>query len=762
VLAAGLVSGAGEVGGRVVAASGSPLPGVVVEARGANGVTGTATSDEDGRYAIAELPAGSYQLSFQLAGFATSVRRDVAVQGGHATALHATLHLAATTEVVVTARRTFTDLSTLDPGQELAGIASAASSGVIAASQLEDRSMHRPADVLERVPGVVVSQHSGEGKANQYYVRGFNIDHGTDLALTVAGTPVNMPTNGHGQGYADASFLIPELIGGIQYKKGPYYAEEGDFSAAGAVNVGYLNLLDAPLAKLEAGEDGYRRALLAASPLLADGHLMLAFEGVGYDGPWVRPDDYRKLNALARYSRGSDLSGWSLTGAAYDGRWSSTDQVPRRATESGQLSRFGTIDSTDGGSSHRYSLSFDWQRAARGSLSRLSAYALDYELDLFSNFTYFLDDPERGDQFEQFDDRRVFGLRASHQRDASFLGRQNELGFGLQLRHDDIAGVGLYHTAARRRLETVREDSVLQTSGAAYVQLVTRWSAHVRTTLGLRGDRYRFDVDASLPANAGVETASLASPKLSLALGPWSDTELYLNFGYGFHSNDARGSTIQVDPGSGEPASRVDPLVRAKGAEIGVRTRAARNLHATATLWGLGLDSELLFVGDAGTTEASRPSRRVGFETTLDWSPRSWLNADASVAWSRARFQDQDAAGDRIPGSIEGVVAAGLSADPRGPWFGSLRARYFGPRALIEDNSVRSRAATLLSAQLGYELRPGWRLKLDVFNLLNAQASDVDYFYASRLPGEPLAGVDDVHTHPLEPRAVRFGISASF
>ena len=753
----------GSLAGTVSDPANGALPGVTVDARPAGG--GTARSAETsraGEYRIDGLATGRWEVTFRLPNFASSVVHDVVVRPGAETRLDATLKLKLTAQVVVTARATFRDLATATSGDDLVGVASTASSGVVAASEIEDRPVARPGDLAEHVPGVIISQHSGEGKANQYYVRGFNIDHGTDLALSVAGMPVNLPTNAHGQGYADLNFVIPELAGGIRFKKGTYFAEEGDFSAAGAVHVDYLNVLERPIVKVEAGEYGYRRVLLAASPRVGDGNLLAAFELGTNDGPWARPDDYRKLNGVLRYSRGTAQSGLSLTGLLYDAKWNSTDQVPQRAIEAGTISRFGNIDPTDGGRSHRYSMIAAWQRADARSVTRVEGFVSEYALDLFSNFTYFLDDPQNGDQFEQRDDRWTAGLHASRLWVVGGTSHPTELSLGTQLRWDDIAPVGLYHTKARERLSTVLEDDVSQASAAAHVQADTQWTSRIRTVVGMRGDVYRFDVDSSDPRNSGRQTATRPSPKFSLVLGPWARNEFYASYGWGFHSNDARGATITRDPSTGEPAQRVDPLVRARGAEVGVRTLAARGLHATAVFWGLDLDSELVFVGDAGTTEPSRPSRRRGVELTAGYAPRAWIKLDASYAYSSARFTSPDPAGDHVPGAIEGVFAAGATLHDLRGWSASLRTRWFGPRPLIEDDSVRSKGSTLVSSDLAYALRPGWSVQATVFNLLDAKVSDIDYFYTSRLRGEPPEGVAGVHTHPSAPRTLRITLVGSF
>jgi outer membrane receptor protein involved in Fe transport len=514
--------------------------------------------------------------------------------------------------------------------------------------------------------------------------------------------------------------------------------------------------------KLEGGQDSFGRALLAGSSRIGDGHLLYAGEAYHADGPWVRGDDYKKWNGVLRFSKGDQRNGFSLTAMGYSGQWNSTDQVPDRAIASGLIDRFGYIDPTDAGKTHRYTLASEWRKSTSAGLTVAKVYGIDYGLDLYSDFTYFLDDPEHGDQFEQKDDRQVLGGSLSQRFLSHWFGKDTESVAGLQGRFDHIPTVGLYHTEARERLETIRQDRVNQSSGSVFFQTSIQWSPKLRTIAGLRGDLYNFDVTSDNPLNSGTRTSSLASPKLSVVMGPWTSTEVYANWGWGFHSNDARGAVQTIDPKTGASVQPVDPIVRAKGAEVGVRTVAAGRYHGTLAVWGLDIASELVFVGDAGTTEPSRPSRRLGFEWSNTYAANTWLTFDADLAYSRARFRDDDPAGDRIPGAVEGVASAGLTADGNAPLSGSLRLRYFGPRPLIEDNSVRSKASTTLNARVGYKLSRRYGLAVDVFNLTNAKVSDIDYFYASRLPGEPREGVDDVHTHPLEPFTVRASFSLSF
>jgi len=752
----------GSVTGRVLDQTGAALPGVTIEVSVPGTEPTTTVTDARGTYRVDGVPGPTADLTFRLINFSV-LRRTVSITLGATITADATLTLALNADVIVTGVSTFRNIADVEnPAENLVGIASAASQGAITAAQLEARPMMRAGEVLETVPGMIVSQHSGEGKANQYYLRGFNLDHGTDFSMTIAGVPVNAPTGAHAHGYADVGFLIPELVSGVQYKKGPYFADEGDFSAAGAANVNYVNVLDAPVVRLSGGHDKWGRIFGAASPAFAGGHLLAALELSHSDGPWERPDNYQKANAVLRFSRGDTRNGFSLTGTGYWADWDSTDQVPARAIADGRISRFGLVDPSDRGYSRRETVATEVQRSFGTSSLRGSAFVLRNRLNLFSNFTYFLDDPENGDQFEQAERRVTTGGRLVYRRLGRVFGRHTENAIGTQVRYDRLLPVGLYHTANRQRLSTTREDRVGQALTAAYGQSEIEWTRVVRTTIGVRTDLYTFDVTSHDPRNSGTGSDAMVSPKFAAAFGPWKGTEFYANAGMGYHSNDARGAVISVDPKTGEVAERVTPLVRANGAEFGVRTVAVRGLQSTVSLWYLGLDSELLFVGDAGTTEPGRPSRRVGVEWTNYWRVRPWLAADADVSFSRARFTDDDPVGREIPGALDRVISAGVAVEPKQPVFGSIRVRHFGPRPLIEDANVKSASTTLWNGELGYRMSARTRVVAEVFNLFDAKVADIDYFYASRLPGEPDEGIEDVHTHPALPRSARIALQISF
>lgn len=650
--------------------------------------------------------------------------------------------------------------------QGLVGLADSASEGTVTQKQITTRPWLRPGEVLETVPGLIVTQHSGDGKANQFFLRGFNLDHGTDFATFALGVPINLPTHAHGQGYTDVNFLIPELISTVRYRKGPYSVQQGDFGAAGSVAVDYVRALEQPFVETGFSENGFRRLVAGVSPRLGNGNLLVAGEAYRNDGPWDVPQRYRKSNGVLRYSQGSEGEGFDVSLLAYDAKWNATDQVASRAVDQGLIGRFGSLDPTSGGQTARTSLSAQWATRGADATTRASAYLVDYRLNLFSNFTYFASDPVNGDQFEQEDRRRYFGGALSRTWYVTLLGRNAEFTLGGRARQDDIDTVGLHLTRARERLTTIRSDDVTQRSLAAFAEASVSWTPWLRTVAGLRADRYEFDVASDTAANSGSVGDSIVTPKFTAVFGPFANTELYASVGHGFHSNDARGTTIRVNPDPrdaafGSAVDPVKPLVRARGSELGARTSLVPGLQTSLALWQLDLASELLFVGDAGTTEANRPSRRRGIEFANYWTPRPGLTLDADLAWSRARFRDPDTAGDRIPGAIERTASLGVAFDDRGAWFGGARVRYFGPRPLIEDDSVRSASSTLVNARLGYRFGKHAELVVDALNLLDRQVDDIQYLYESRLAGEA-APVNDVHFHPAEPRTFRVSIRVNF
>lgn len=644
------------------------------------------------------------------------------------------------------------------------GSSDAASQGVIGAELLKNRPALRPGEVLEFVPGMVVTQHSGDGKANQYFLRGFNLDHGTDFATSINGMPVNMPSHAHGQGYTDLNFLMPELVQRIEYRKGPYFAAHGDFSAAGSADIVYYKKLDAPFVSLELGQRGYRRSMVAGSKEISEGVTLLgAFEAMGNNGPWTVPENLKKTNALVTLSGGNATQGWSASAMNYSARWDSTDQVPERLIEAGSYNgqpfgRFDSLDVSDGGSTKRSSLSAEWHGKTGMYTDKVSAYAIKSNLNLFSNFTYALERHESSDQFSQQERRTVYGAAASrswsHKLGAQFDAQST---VGLQLRQDRL-NVSLFESDQRVIASTVRDDHVQQTLAGVYGETAVEWTPWLRTTTGLRFDQLKATVDSlTLPENAGSSRSNQLSPKLSVVLGPWEKTEFFINAGRGFHSNDVRGTTITVDPRSGDLTQKVPGLVSARGFELGARTEWLAGLQSSIALWRLNFDSELVYVGDAGNTEPGLPSKRSGLEWNNHWTPTSWFLLDADLTLSRARYTD----GSRITNAVDRVVTLAATLNKIQGWSATLQWRYIGSGALTNDNSVRMRPSINTNLRLRRDLTKNVELSLDVFNLFNRKNDDIQYYYESQLPGQTTP-VADRHVHPAEPRTLRVSMRVNF
>jgi outer membrane receptor protein involved in Fe transport len=553
------------------------------------------------------------------------------------------------------------------------------------------------------------------------------------------------------------------------------------------------------MAQVTVGSFGSKRLFGMGSTRIGEGTLLVAGEAGTYNGPWDNPDDVRKLNSLVRYTQGTALDGFSITGMAYANRWNSTDQVPQRAIASGNLGRYGTEDPSDGGNTDRFALSARVAGSDDAGSWKANAFAVKSGLDLFNNFTYFLSNPALGDQFHQHDDRVMAGANASRTINGSFAGRPIETTFGVQSRYDAI-DLALTDTYQRTFLANVRSDRVGEASVGLYAENAVHWTDWLRTTLGWRGDYYDAQVTSLFDANnSGRASEAIGSPKFRMVVGPFNKTELFLGAGMGMHSNDARGATATEDPG--DPATKLTSsplLVRTKGAEVGVRTRLVPGLDSSVSLFLLDQASEIVFAGDAGDTSASRASRRYGVEWTNHYRPRPWLEIDADLALTHARFVGYDsdqaavydslagyplaqigsAPGNYIPNAPAMVASAGVTVGEQTGWFGTLRWRYPGSSPLTEDNAFRSQAVSVFNGRVGYRTDNGWRVQLDVLNLFNATTSQISYAYGSLIKTDNLYnlcypaqiapasvcqnGVMDYVIHPIEPLAVRLIVAGTF
>jgi hypothetical protein len=757
--------------------SGAVISGAIVQVRNANGtVRMTTPSDAVGSFTISGLPAGSYRLVVSNPGFET---KDIPIIVGAGESL-------GPLRIALVVNSDSTTISVRGRQDSLVGVAESATQGTVGSTEIQDRPILRSGEVLETVPGVIITQHAGGGKANQYFLRGFNLDHGTDFAVFLDGMPLNLPSHAHGEGYSDMNTVIPEFVERVDYQKGPYFADVGNYGSAGNAHLEFFKSLPQNFFKVEGGMDGYGRAVFGRSQKLCSGSLLYGGEAYHDDGPWTHPDNYYKFNGLLTYSQGGDGNGFSITARGYHGTWHSSDQIAANAVP--LVGFFGTLNPTDGGNSQRYSLQAEWHRQDANSQTQLMAYGFYYDLDLFSDFTYYLTDPVRGDQFEQQDRRWVAGLDARHTIFSEWSGHKVENTFGLQVRNDWIRN-GLYQTEDRVRVDktdvssgttlpaTTEADRFTDTQAGFYVENKVQWAETFRTVAALRGDVGHVDVTSLVTsANSGTATKVLPSPKLSLIFGPWSNTEFYVQGGFSFHSNDARGATQTVEPVSADnpypntPSTRIPLLIPTKGGEIGVRTLATPHLQSTLSLWYLHSDSELQQDGDTGgTVPSQQPSNRYGVEWANYYTPTDHLAFDFDIADSRALFTSIDGpdaapgspGGKWVPEAVGWVIASGVTLHDHKGLSGSLRLRYFGPRNLTSDAIYRSNSTALLNAEVGYRFSETWRVSAEFLNLLNRRDHDIDYAYTSQITPTTTPAFTDVF-HPVEPFEVRIALRGTF
>ena len=774
---AGDIASPAQLSGTVADASGAVIAGATLQVRSADGaVLKTMHSDRNGSFSVSALPPGNYRLVVSNPDFET---KDLPINIG-------TVETPAPIRISLNIATVSTTVDVQGREDDLIGIADSGSQGTVGAKEIEDRPLLRSGEVLETVPGVIITQHAGGGKANQYFLRGFNLDHGTDFAIFMDGMPLNLPSHAHGEGYSDMNTVIPEFVRRVNFEKGPYYSDVGNYGSAGSAHLEFFKTLPQNFFRVEGGMYGYGRVVFGISQKLGAGNLLFGGEAYHDDGPWNRPDNYYKFNALLVYSCGEAVSGFSIAARAYHGNWRSSDQIAENAVP--LVGFFGTLNPTDGGHSQRYSLQTEWHRQRANSATQLMAYGFYYDLDLFSDFTYFLTDITRGDQFEQQDRRWVAGLDARHSNFTQWFGRKVENTVGLQVRNDWIHN-GLFQSENRVRVNktdsdtgttlpaTTQADRFTDTQVGFYAENRIQWAEKFRSVAALRGDLDYFDVTSLVtPANSGTAAKLLPSPKLSLIFGPWSKTEFYLQGGFSLHSNDGRGTTQAIEPVSAEnpypntPATQIPPLVPAKGAEVGLRTLAIPHLQATLSAWYLYSASELQQSGDTGGTIASKqPSNRYGFESANYYTPLAHLALDFDLADSKALFteiDEDDAApgnpgGRLVPEAVGLVVASGVALhDLRGFSYG-LRLRCFGPRNLTSDALFRSKMTALLNGEVGYQLGEKWRVSAEFLNLLDRTDHDIDYAYESQIAPAVTSAFTDVF-HPVEPFQVRFWLARRF
>ncbi len=646
--------------------------------------------------------------------------------------------------------------------QDLSGSTLAASAGEASARDLAARPLLRRGEMLEVIPGMVVTQHAGGGKANQYFLRGFNLDHGTDFATSLEGMPLNMRSHSHGQGYTDLNPLITEMVESLNYHKGSYAAQQGDMSSAGSADFRLWDALPKAILRTEVGSYNYYRAMAAGSirfgedpgQAISQG-ITAAMEGNYYDGPWSQGEESQRYNGLLRYFKSDPDTRLAVTLLGYQGVWSSTDQIPLNGLNDGTVDRYGSMDRSTGGSSQRYSLHGLFEHRDEDVVTKASAYVIQYGLDLYSNFSYLTEEGSSA-QFNQFEQRWVAGgelARTWEKRD--WFGVPTQVTVGTQLRSDWIDGIGLWNTSQREVVSRTRQDDLQQHSLGVYFEVQNSWASWFRTVSGLRADGFLFDTRRSSDPGQDDAQAALLSPKFSAIFGPWNRTEAFFNLATGFHSNDARGVMASQQP--------ADALVRTLGGEVGVRTSALEGLTSAVALYWLRSDSELVYVGDEGRNEPGPASQRYGVEISNYWRPTSWFSLDGEAAFTQARLDLPAGQARHIPNSVPIMLSAGMTLGAQGDkpgWFSSLRLRSFANSPLNEGNTAKSRDSLLVNASVGLRGKD-WEVAADVLNLLDRQDWDIAYFYGSRhrVGGAEREGI---HFHPIEPRMLRLRVTKRF
>jgi outer membrane receptor protein involved in Fe transport len=773
---AALAQDARLTGHVVDAESGAPLPGATIVIPST--LQGT-QADLQGHYLLENLARGPREIEFQLLGYHVLTRQVHLTSGSNRLDVRLSpepIHLG---EMLVQADRPL----------------SAASSRAIRDFDLQVRPKQTTQQMLQMAPGLIIAQHAGGGKAEQIYLRNFDTDHGTDVAILVDGLPVNLVSHGHGQGYADLHFLIPEVVEGLDVYKGPYFARFGNLATAGAVAFRTRSHLPENLLRIERGSFNTSRAsLLYQLPLDDDDDNSAYFAGEFYrtDGPVDAPQGLRRLNVFAKYhSHLSERASLTIDAGGFTSVWDASGQIPQRAIDTGRIDRFGAIDPLEGGGTGRQNLNVTFRAHGRNNSDYTSrVYASWYDFKLFSNFTLFLEHPVEGDMIEQVDDRTLFGLDNTYRLYHEIAGVLAQSTFGGGLRADNVE-VALWHAPDRLRHTALVDSRVAERNAYLWLQEEIFLGPQLRLVLGLRGDYFTFNVDdrlegipGQLPHASGVAQDEVLSPKAGLIYSPTTAVDLFLNAGSGFHSNDARAVVIdrrasliarqmRANGATTEAidealiARHIEPdhlgaglLPRAIGAEVGLRTRLGQRLNLGVACWWLQMAEEFVYVGDGGATEPSGRTRRLGIDVEARTQLLSWIWADVDATLSRGELTDAPAAANDIPLAPRFTSEGGLTTRHASGLEASLRYRFIGDRPANEEDTVTAQGHFLLNADIGYRL-DHWRLQGSVENILDTEWNEAQFDTESRLPGEH-ESVSELHFTPGNPLGVRLGLSYLF
>ncbi|KAA5542405.1 TonB-dependent receptor [Adhaeribacter rhizoryzae] len=721
----------------------TPLAGATVTIPAVDKIS---TTDRFGVYTFHDLAAGNYEIKITYLGFEQESK--IVEVNPLAPSVLATSYLAS-------------------GSLQLAEIAISASqaepANIISAVDVQLRPIQNSQEILRLVPGLFIAQHAGGGKAEQIFLRGFDIDHGTDINLTADGMPVNMVSHAHGQGYSDLHFLIPETIQNVDFGKGPYRADKGNFGTAGYADFRTRSALDKNSIKLEAGRFNNYRAvgmfnLLGATARQKGQNAYLATEYLFSNGYFQSPQGLNRLNLFSRY-QGVFQNNTILSGSlsAFRSNWDASGQIPERAVTDGTITRFGAIDDTEGGQTARYNANLSLDKTfTDGSYLKNQVYFIKYDFELYSNFTFFLNDPENGDQIRQKEKRQIYGYQGTYQKEATFLGRPLRHEVGIGLRYDDINGSELSRTRNRKTtLSEVQKGNTQELNTFAYLNQTWEVSPRFSVNAALRFDRLFFDYTSLLEADANQTTQrsaeSRVSPKLNFTYAVTPALQLYLSSGMGYHSNDSRVSVL---------AARKEALPAARGADLGLKFKPVEQLYVTAAFWLLDLDQEFVYVGDEGIVEPSGRTRRYGLDLSARYQVNKHLFLDTDLNLARPRARDEAKGNNYIPLAPAITSTGGLSYQTSHGFKANLRYRYLGHRPANEDNSLTAEGYFLADAVVSYTLK-NLEFRLSGENLFNSNWEEAQFETESRLRNEP-EPVSEIHFTPGTPFAVKAGVTFSF
>ncbi|GAA3521239.1 TonB-dependent receptor [Aquimarina addita] len=612
-------------------------------------------------------------------------------------------------------------------------------------------------EILRKIPGLFIGQHAGGGKAEQLFLRGFDVDHGTDVAISVDGIPVNMVSHAHGQGYADLHFVIPETINNLNFGKGPYYADQGNFNTAGFVAMHTKEKFNTNTIKLELGDFNTFRTIGLFNLMegAAKKDLSLAIEYLESDGAFESPQNFNRINLNAKYTALlSDNNKLNITASHFVSRWDASGQIPERAVADRTISRFGAIDDTEGGNTSRTNLSATYSKFISDNTTlKTNAYYSLYDFELYSNFTFFLNDPINGDQIKQFEDRSISGF-SSILTTRTLLGTTTtDFNIGIGLRNDKINDNELSSTLNRKEIISILSlGNVDETNAYGFLDATLDYG-RLKITPGVRLDYFKNLYEDNLQDTYETQssTSFMVNPKLKISYDVTDNINIFLKSGTGFHSNDTRVVVARS-------ADKVLP--RAYGVDMGLSWKPFKSLFLNTTGWYLGLEQEFVYVGDEGVVEPSGQTKRLGADLSARYQINDWLFLNSDFTYTYARSTDEPSGQDYIPLAPKITAAGGITVNNFHEFSGGLQYRHLGDRAANEDNSIIAEGYTVIDANINYTIK-NITVGIRVENLFDTEWNETQFATTSRLANET-EPVEEIHFTPGTPFFIKGNISYSF